>query len=178
MKSLEMAKYIRIIILVQPFLFTNFLRIVHANFGIIRKNMTIFKHHPLKCGISSLKLSNFQRALYSKKTTENICDTNSLVYWMDDHKPRLCCMHCKYIHWKYNETPNIHCKYLNARSECNDIVISVYSHYPLNSNAKSFDTKCVTLSIRWFCIRNERVMTVYGNYDVIAFRSCIHIFTV
>ena len=72
----------------------------------------------------------------------------------------------------------LHCKYLNARSECNDIVISVYSHYPLDPNAKSSDTKCVTLSIRWFCIRIERVMTVYGNYDVIAFRSCIQIFTV
>ena len=36
---------------------------------------------------------------------------------------------------------SVHCKYLNARSECNDIVISVYSHYPLNSNAKSSDTK-------------------------------------
>ena len=41
-----------------------------------------------------------------------------------------------------------HCKYLNARSECNDIVISVYSHYPLDPNAKSSDTKCVSLSIR------------------------------
>ena len=63
----------------------------------------------------------------------------------------------------------IHCKYLNARSECNDIVISVNSHYPLDSNAKSFVTKGVTLSFRWFCIRIERVMTVYRNYDVIAF---------
>jgi hypothetical protein len=53
---------------------------------------------------------------------------------------------------------NLHCKYLNARSECNDIKISVYSYYPLDPNA--------------------RVMTVYGNYDVIAFRSCIQIFTV
>ena len=34
-----------------------------------------------------------------------------------------------------------HCKYLNARSECNDIVISVYRHYPLDPNAKSSDTK-------------------------------------
>ena len=42
----------------------------------------------------------------------------------------------------------IHCKYLNARSECNDIVISVYSHYPLDPNAKSSDTKCVTLGFR------------------------------
>ena len=73
---------------------------------------------------------------------------------------------------------SVHCKYLNARSECNDIVISVYSHYPLDPNAKSSDTKCGTLSIRWFCIPNERVMTVYGNYDVIAFKSCIQIFTV
>ena len=39
---------------------------------------------------------------------------------------------------------NCHCKYLNARSECNDII---YSHYPLDLNAKSSDTKCVTLSI-------------------------------
>ena len=52
----------------------------------------------------------------------------------------------------------IHCKYLNAWFECNDIVISVYSHYPLDLNAKSSDTKCVTLSIRWFRIRIERVM--------------------
>ena len=42
----------------------------------------------------------------------------------------------------------LHCKYLNARSECNDIVISIYSHYPLDPNAKSSDTKCVPLSIR------------------------------
>ena len=40
------------------------------------------------------------------------------------------------------------CKYLNARFECNDIVISVYSNYPHDSNAKSSDTKCVTLTIR------------------------------
>ena len=109
-----------------------------------------------------------------------------------------------------------------------DIVIFIYSHYPLDPNAKLSDTrwfciwiervmtvnknynviafksciqkftvkmhsmnlllfrlalailctKCVTLSIRWFCIRIERVMTVYGNYDVIAFKSCIQIFTV
>ena len=72
----------------------------------------------------------------------------------------------------------LHCKYLNARSECNDIVISVYSHYPLDPNAKSSDTICITLNIRWFCIRIKRVMTVYGNYDVIAFRPCIQILTV
>ena len=42
----------------------------------------------------------------------------------------------------------VHCKYLNSKSECNDMVISVYSHYPLNPNAKSSDTKCATLSIR------------------------------
>ena len=34
----------------------------------------------------------------------------------------------------------LHCKYLNARSECNDTVISVYSHYPLDLNAKSSET--------------------------------------
>ena len=42
----------------------------------------------------------------------------------------------------------LHCKYLNARSECNDIVIFVYSHYPLDPNAKSSDTKGNTFSIR------------------------------
>ena len=36
----------------------------------------------------------------------------------------------------------------------------------------------VTFSVKWFCIRIKRLMTVYGNYDVIAFRSCIQIFTV
>ena len=40
------------------------------------------------------------------------------------------------------------------------LIISVYSHCPLDLNAKSSDTKCGTLSIRWFCIRIERVMTV------------------
>ena len=54
----------------------------------------------------------------------------------------------------------------------------MYSHYPLDPYAKLSDTKCFTLSIRWFCIQIERVMTVYGNYNVIAFRSCIQIFTV
>ena len=39
-------------------------------------------------------------------------------------------------------------------------------------------TKVKTFSIRWFCILIERVMTVYENYDVIAFKSCIQIFTV
>ena len=45
------------------------------------------------------------------------------------------------------------CKYLNAKFECNGIVISVYSHYPYNQNAKSSDTKCFTLCIKCFCIR-------------------------
>ena len=75
-------------------------------------------------------------------------------------------------------TLSTHCKYLNARFECNDIVISVYSHYPFDQNAKSSDTKCFTLNIKCFCILIERVMTVYKNYDVIAFKSCIQIFTV
>ena len=61
--------------------------------------------------------------------------------------------------------------------ESNDIVISVYSQIPFQK-AKTFDTKGKTFSIRWFCILIERVMTVYGNYDVIAFKSCIQIFTV
>ena len=73
---------------------------------------------------------------------------------------------------------SVHCKYLNAWSECNDIVISVYSHYPLVSNAKSSDTKGTAFSVWWFCIRIERVMTVYGNCNVIVFRSCIQILTV
>ena len=73
---------------------------------------------------------------------------------------------------------SFHCKYLNARSACNHTVISVYSHYPFDPNAKSSDTKCVTLSIWLFCIQIERVMTVYRNYNVIAFKSCIQIFTV
>ena len=42
----------------------------------------------------------------------------------------------------------LHCKYLNARFECNDIVIFIYSHYPLDPNAKIFDTKGNTFSIR------------------------------
>ena len=50
--------------------------------------------------------------------------------------------------YKYRLVKYIHCKYLNARSECNDIVISVYSHYPLDPNAKSSDTKGNTFSIR------------------------------
>ena len=39
-------------------------------------------------------------------------------------------------------------KYLNARFECNDIIIFVYSHYLLDPNAKSSDTKGNTFSIR------------------------------
>ena len=52
-----------------------------------------------------------------------------------------------------------------------------YSHCTLDPNAKSSDTNGKTFSIRWFCIQIERVMTVYENYDVIAFKSCIQIFT-
>ena len=73
---------------------------------------------------------------------------------------------------------DVPCKYLNARFEYNDIVIFIYSHYTFDQNAKSSDTKCFTLSIKCFCILIESVMTVYGNYDVIAFKSCIQIFTV
>ena len=32
-----------------------------------------------------------------------------------------------------------HCKFLNARFECNDIVIFINSHYPLDPNAKLSD---------------------------------------
>ena len=76
------------------------------------------------------------------------------------------------------QNPNHHCKYLSARCECNDIVIFIYSHYPLDPNAKLSDTKCFTLSIRWICIHIKRLMTVYENYNVIAFKSCIQIFPV
>ena len=55
----------------------------------------------------------------------------------------------------------IHCKYLNAWFECNDIVISVYSHYPLDLNAKSSDTKCVTLSDLAFRYLQSRVPNCY-----------------
>ena len=43
-----------------------------------------------------------------------------------------------------------YCKFLNARFECKDIVIFIYSHYPLDPNAKSSDTKCVTFGIKYF----------------------------
>ena len=39
----------------------------------------------------------------------------------------------------------VHCKYLNARFACNDIVIFIYSHYPLDLSAKSSDTKGKTI---------------------------------
>ena len=58
------------------------------------------------------------------------------------------------------------------------VVISICSHYPFDQNAKTFDTKGKTFSIRWFCILIKRVMTVYENYNVIAFKSWIQIFTV
>ena len=45
-------------------------------------------------------------------------------------------------------------------------------------NAKLSDTKYFTLSITWFWVRIERVMTVYENYNIIAFKSCIQISTV
>ena len=67
---------------------------------------------------------------------------------------------------------------MNARFECNDIVIIIYSHYPLDPIAKSSETKCVTLSIKYFSIRINRIKTVYENYNVIAFKSCVQIFTV
>ena len=46
---------------------------------------------------------------------------------------------------------NIHCKYLNARSECNDIVISIYSHCP-NVSTTPIGKHWITqrkLSIPW-----------------------------
>ena len=53
-------------------------------------------------------------------------------------------------------TVNIWMQDMNARFECNDIVIFIYSHYLLDPIAKLSDTKCFNLSIRWFCIRIER----------------------
>ena len=42
----------------------------------------------------------------------------------------------------------LHCKFLNARFDCNEIEIFIYSHCPLDRNAKTFDTKGKTFSIR------------------------------
>jgi len=49
----------------------------------------------------------------------------------------------KLLMWvlKTGEIVQLHCKYLNAGFECNDIVIFIYSHYPLDLNAISSDTK-------------------------------------
>ena len=55
----------------------------------------------------------------------------------------------------------MHREILNARLECNDIVIFIYGHYPLDPNAKSSDTICVNLSIKYFWIRIKRLITVY-----------------
>ena len=48
--------------------------------------------------------------------------------------------------------------------------------FGMNFNASDI----ITLSIKRFCILNAyaRVMTVYENYNVIAFKPCIQIFTV
>ena len=51
---------------------------------------------------------------------------------------------------KYHLIALTTCKFLNARFECNDIVIFIYSHYPLDPNAKSSDTKYFTLSIKYW----------------------------
>ena len=58
----------------------------------------------------------------------------------------------------------MHCKYLNAWFECNDIVIFVYSHYPLDPNAKSSDTKGNTdIQIFTVCAnRNIQVLFYKG----------------
>ena len=57
-------------------------------------------------------------------------------------------------------------------------VCTLYSHYPFDQNAKTFATKGKTFSIICFCILIKGVITVYENYNVIAFKSCIQIFTV
>ena len=43
---------------------------------------------------------------------------------------------------------HLHTKFLNARFEYNDIVNFIYSHYPLDLNAKSSDTRGKTFGIR------------------------------
>ena len=59
---------------------------------------------------------------------------------------------CIKKYWMHSELfepfQNIHCKYLIARSECNDIVIFIYSHYPFNPNVKLSYTECFTLKPR------------------------------
>ena len=72
---------------------------------------------------------------------------------------------------------SIHCKFLSARFECNDIVIFIYRHYPLDQNAKVIDAKGKTFNIKCFCILIQGVykMPVYDNY--IAFKFCIQKFT-
>ena len=54
----------------------------------------------------------------------------------------------------------------------------LYGHCPLDQNAKKFDIKGLTLSIKCFCILIQGVMPAYENYNVIAFKSCIQKFTV
>ena len=80
--------------------------------------------------------------------------------------------------YEASKNSNLELHTLNARFECNDIVISVYSHYPFDQNAKSSDTKCFTLSIKCFCILIKRLMTLRENFNVIAFKSCIQKLTV
>ena len=52
---------------------------------------------------------------------------------------------CRDMKLKFTVEKVVEFTVLNVRFECNDIVISVYSHYPLDPNAKSSDTKCVYL---------------------------------
>ena len=71
----------------------------------------------------------------------------------------------------------IHCKFLNARFECNDIVIFIYVHYPLDQNAKAFDTKGKTCNIkclfRSLVIQTERP-TFFKAIEVIIFHMFHH----
>ena len=89
------------------------------------------------------------------------------------------------IHWfqvmvtyscSSNITLSLHCKYLNARFECNDIVITVIT---LSIQMQNYLTlNVLPLVSDGFSIWIERVMTEYENHDVIAFKSCIQKFTV
>ena len=73
----------------------------------------------------------------------------------------------------------IHCKFLNETFEYNDIVIFIYSHYPLDLNAKSSDAKGNTFRIvvnsdreGYDCMYIKITMSLHSN---LAFRylQCI-----
>ena len=112
-----------------------------------------------KCNVSKLSTLNWC-ALCIKL---NLHSTSIKYEQIDTVKNLLCELHMK--------PHNTHCKFWNARFEFNSIVIFIYRHYPLDQNAKAFDTKGKTFDIIFFYIQVQVVMLVYKNYDVIAFRN-------